>query len=113
MIHTIRDTPPNPSGLLALSTDSSHCYLAYPGIHDNDGDDADDDFDANADDHDHDAHDHVDDDVDDPDHDVYDDIQATLTPESSKCLTASIWPAGWDLFLSFFFFFFSFFSFSF
>ena len=32
VIHTIRDTPPNPSGLLALSTDSSHCYLAYPGI---------------------------------------------------------------------------------
>merc|ERR1711971_324202 len=31
VIHTIRDTPPNPSGLLALSTDSSHCYLAYPG----------------------------------------------------------------------------------
>ena len=35
VIHTIRDTPPNPSGLLALSTDSSHCYLAYPGIHHN------------------------------------------------------------------------------
>ena len=35
VIHTIRDTPPNPSGLLALSTDSSHCYLAYPGIHQN------------------------------------------------------------------------------
>ena len=32
VIHTIRDTPPNPSGLLALSTDSSHCYLAYPGM---------------------------------------------------------------------------------
>merc|ERR1712038_716603 len=31
VIHTIRDTPPNPSGLLSLSTDSSHCYLAYPG----------------------------------------------------------------------------------
>lgn len=31
VIHTIRDTPPNPSGLLALSTDSSNCYLAYPG----------------------------------------------------------------------------------
>jgi len=31
VIHTIRDTPPNPSGLVALSTDSTHCYLAYPG----------------------------------------------------------------------------------
>jgi len=31
VIHTIRDTPPNPGGLIALSTDSSHCYLAYPG----------------------------------------------------------------------------------
>merc|ERR1712213_61567 len=31
VIHTIRDTPPNPSGLLSLSTASSHCYLAYPG----------------------------------------------------------------------------------
>ena len=78
MIHTIRDTPPNPSGLLALSTDSSHCYLAYPGTHDNDADD----------------------DVDDRDHDAYNDVQATLTPESSKCLTASIWPAGWVFFFA-------------
>jgi len=31
VIHTIRDTPPNPSGLIALSTDSTLCYLAYPG----------------------------------------------------------------------------------
>jgi len=31
VIHTIRDTPPNPSGLIALSTDSTLSYLAYPG----------------------------------------------------------------------------------
>jgi len=31
VIHTIRETPPNPSGLIALSTDSTLCYLAYPG----------------------------------------------------------------------------------
>lgn len=31
VVHTIRDTPPNPSGLCALASDSDHCYLAYPG----------------------------------------------------------------------------------
>lgn len=31
VLHAIRDTPPNPSGLCALSTDSDNCYLAYPG----------------------------------------------------------------------------------
>lgn len=31
VLHTIRDTPPNPNGLCALSTDSDNCYLAYPG----------------------------------------------------------------------------------
>jgi len=36
VIHTIRDTPSNPAGLLALSTDSTHNYLAYPG-HSNTG----------------------------------------------------------------------------
>merc|ERR1719245_2872577 len=30
-IHTIRDTPPTPSGLISLSCDNTHCYLAYPG----------------------------------------------------------------------------------
>ncbi|XP_076264159.1 WD repeat domain phosphoinositide-interacting protein 2-like isoform X3 [Rhynchophorus ferrugineus] len=31
VLHTIRDTPPNPSGLCALSSNSENCYLAYPG----------------------------------------------------------------------------------
>ncbi|BET02736.1 WD repeat domain phosphoinositide-interacting protein [Nesidiocoris tenuis] len=31
VLHTIRDTPPNPNGLCALSTDSENCFLAYPG----------------------------------------------------------------------------------
>ncbi|XP_067006590.1 WD repeat domain phosphoinositide-interacting protein 2 isoform X1 [Anabrus simplex] len=31
VLHTIRDTPPNPSGLCTLSINSDHCYLAYPG----------------------------------------------------------------------------------
>jgi len=31
VLHTIRETPPNKHGLCALSTDSDHCYLAYPG----------------------------------------------------------------------------------
>ncbi|XP_037905355.1 WD repeat domain phosphoinositide-interacting protein 2 isoform X4 [Hermetia illucens] len=31
VVHTIRDTPTNPSGLCALSSSSDHCYLAYPG----------------------------------------------------------------------------------
>lgn len=31
VVHTIRDTPPNPNGLCALASDSDHCYLAYPG----------------------------------------------------------------------------------
>lgn len=31
VVHTIRDTPPNPNGLCALAADSDHCYLAYPG----------------------------------------------------------------------------------
>jgi len=31
VLHTIRDTPPNPNGLCALSDNSDNCYLAYPG----------------------------------------------------------------------------------
>ena len=31
VLHTIRDTPPNPQGLCALSPNNDHCYLAYPG----------------------------------------------------------------------------------
>lgn len=31
VLHTIRDTPPNPRGLCALSSNSENCYLAYPG----------------------------------------------------------------------------------
>ena len=31
VLHTIRETPPNKNGLRALSIDSDHCYLAYPG----------------------------------------------------------------------------------
>lgn len=31
VLHTIRDTPPNPQGLCALSISSENCYLAYPG----------------------------------------------------------------------------------
>ncbi|VVC44667.1 Hypothetical protein CINCED_3A009551 [Cinara cedri] len=31
VLHTIRDTPPNPAGLCCLSTSSDICYLAYPG----------------------------------------------------------------------------------
>ena len=31
VLHTIKDTPPNPAGLQALSINSDHCYLAYPG----------------------------------------------------------------------------------
>lgn len=31
IMHTIKDTPPNPGGVCALSTDSDRCYLAYPG----------------------------------------------------------------------------------
>ncbi|XP_022916636.1 WD repeat domain phosphoinositide-interacting protein 2 isoform X2 [Onthophagus taurus] len=31
VLHTIRDTPRNPQGLCALSTNNEHCYLAYPG----------------------------------------------------------------------------------
>ncbi|XP_020713912.1 WD repeat domain phosphoinositide-interacting protein 2 isoform X3 [Ceratitis capitata] len=31
VVHTIRDTPCNGSGLCALSSSSEHCYLAYPG----------------------------------------------------------------------------------
>lgn len=32
VLHTIRETPPNPTGLCALSSDSSErCLLAYPG----------------------------------------------------------------------------------
>jgi len=33
LLHTIRDTPPNPNGLCALSSNNEHCYLAYPGHH--------------------------------------------------------------------------------
>eukprot|EP00794_Sanderia_malayensis_P008984 gene8984-9944_t len=31
VLHTIRDTPPNPNGLCVLSSNSDNCYLAYPG----------------------------------------------------------------------------------
>ncbi|XP_030840067.1 WD repeat domain phosphoinositide-interacting protein 2 isoform X2 [Strongylocentrotus purpuratus] len=31
VLHTIRDTPPNPLGLCALSINNDNCYLAYPG----------------------------------------------------------------------------------
>ena len=31
VLHTIKDTPPNAAGLCALSTNSDHCFLAYPG----------------------------------------------------------------------------------
>ena len=31
VVHTIRDTPPNPTGLCALASNSDHCFLAYPG----------------------------------------------------------------------------------
>lgn len=31
LLHSIRDTPPNPCGLCALSISNEHCYLSYPG----------------------------------------------------------------------------------
>lgn len=31
VLHTIRDTPPNPKGIIALSINSDNSYLAYPG----------------------------------------------------------------------------------
>jgi len=31
VLHTIRDTPPNPSGVCSLSANNDNCYLAYPG----------------------------------------------------------------------------------
>ncbi len=31
IMHTIKDTPPNPKGLCALSVNSDRCFLAYPG----------------------------------------------------------------------------------
>lgn len=31
VVHTIRDTPANTTGLCALAADSDNCYLAYPG----------------------------------------------------------------------------------
>ncbi|KAJ8246097.1 hypothetical protein GJAV_G00263620 [Gymnothorax javanicus] len=31
VLHTIRETPPNPSGLCVLSISNENCYLAYPG----------------------------------------------------------------------------------
>jgi len=31
VLHTIRETPPNPRGLCALSINSDNCLLAYPG----------------------------------------------------------------------------------
>lgn len=31
VLHTIRDTPPNPRGICALSPHNDHAYLAYPG----------------------------------------------------------------------------------
>ena len=30
-MHTIRDTPKNPSGLCALSVDNDNGFIAYPG----------------------------------------------------------------------------------
>ncbi|KDR16597.1 WD repeat domain phosphoinositide-interacting protein 2 isoform X2 [Zootermopsis nevadensis] len=31
VLHTIRDTPPNPFGICTLSINSDNCFLAYPG----------------------------------------------------------------------------------
>jgi len=31
VLHTIRETPPNPKGICALSINSDSCFLAYPG----------------------------------------------------------------------------------
>jgi len=31
VLHTIRDTPPNPAGICCLSANNDNCYLAYPG----------------------------------------------------------------------------------
>ncbi|KAI5723218.1 hypothetical protein M8J76_003073 [Diaphorina citri] len=31
VLHTIRDTPPNPNGICCLCVNSDNCYLAYPG----------------------------------------------------------------------------------
>ncbi|ESO83592.1 hypothetical protein LOTGIDRAFT_176956, partial [Lottia gigantea] len=31
VLHTIRDTPPNPTGLCALAISNDNCFLAYPG----------------------------------------------------------------------------------
>ena len=31
VLHTIRDTPPNPAGICSLSANNDNCYLAYPG----------------------------------------------------------------------------------
>ncbi|XP_041363885.1 WD repeat domain phosphoinositide-interacting protein 2-like isoform X2 [Gigantopelta aegis] len=31
VLHTIRDTPPNPTGLCALAVSNDNCFLAYPG----------------------------------------------------------------------------------
>ncbi|XP_068631674.1 WD repeat domain phosphoinositide-interacting protein 2 isoform X2 [Battus philenor] len=31
LLHTIRDTPPNPRGLCALTANEDCCYMAYPG----------------------------------------------------------------------------------
>jgi len=31
ILHTIRETPPNPRGLVALSVNADNSYLAYPG----------------------------------------------------------------------------------
>lgn len=31
VLHTIRDTPPNPHGLCSLAINNDNCYLAYPG----------------------------------------------------------------------------------
>ena len=31
ILHTIRDTPPNPQGILGLSVNADNSYLAYPG----------------------------------------------------------------------------------
>jgi len=33
LLHTIRETPQNATGLCALSANSDNCYLAYPGNH--------------------------------------------------------------------------------
>ena len=33
VLHTIKDTPPNPRGIMALSVSDAECFVAYPGSH--------------------------------------------------------------------------------